>query len=103
MIQLEGDGTTPAHTGHFEAPPQKAPTKSPEKDIARTNLFIDLKSMIAFLGGGITTANLHHHAVNIQLRTIAKRFKRFTPPAGRTGCAAVEPGAGQSGSDLQLF
>ena len=35
--------------------------------------------MIAFLGGGITTANLHHHAVNIQLHTIAKRFKRFTP------------------------
>jgi hypothetical protein len=51
VIQLEGDGATPANKGRFEAPPQKAPTESPEKDIARTNLFIDLKSMIAFLGG----------------------------------------------------
>jgi hypothetical protein len=46
VIQLEGDGTTPANKGRFEAPPQKAPTESPDKIFARANLFIDLKSII---------------------------------------------------------
>lgn len=51
LIQLKGDGATPASTGRFEAPPEKARAESPEKIFAGANLFIGLRSMF-FLGGG---------------------------------------------------
>jgi len=79
VIQLEGDGTTPANTGRFEAPPpEKAPTESTEKICACANIFIGLKGM-NFLWGGINSANLLAPAVVTPLRTLAKRCGRPSP------------------------
>jgi hypothetical protein len=50
VIQLEGDGTTPANTGRFEAPPQKTAYRKPEKDFARANLLAGLKGLV--ISGG---------------------------------------------------
>jgi hypothetical protein len=82
VIQLEGERTTRARTGRFEvsAPQKKAPTESLGKNLACANLFIGLKHMIFFWGGrGIITANLHHYAMNMPLRTLAHHCKRLSP------------------------
>ena len=78
MIQLKGDGTTPASKGRFETPAQKGPYRRPRSVIARANLFIGLTSM-NFLWGGILTAYLLAPAVVMLLRTLAKRCKRLSP------------------------
>ena len=80
MIQLEGDGTSPANTGRFEAPPpEKAHTESTEKICACANIFIGLKGMNFLWGGAFITANLLAPAAIMPLRTLAKRCKGFTP------------------------
>lgn len=81
MIQLEGERTTRARVrGALRYPPpkKKAPTESLGKNLACANLFTGLKRMI-FLGGGSITGNLHQHAVNIPLRTLAHHCKRLSP------------------------
>ena len=80
MIQLEGNGTTPARTGRFEAPPQKGTYRKPETAIACANLFTGLRGMIFFWGGGsIVAAKLLTNALTVQLCTFAQHCKRLTP------------------------
>jgi hypothetical protein len=79
VIQLKGDGTTPASTRRIEASPTRKSTyRRPRSVIACANLFIGLKN-IHFLWGGSNPTNSLAPAVVMPLRTLAKRCMRLSP------------------------
>ena len=104
MIQLEGDGTTPANTGRFEAPPpEKAPTESTEKICACANIFIGLKGMNFLWGGGSIAANLLAPAVIMTLRTLAQRCKLFTPLLAAPAALLLSQGQAKAVLTYNIF
>lgn len=101
MIQLEGDGTTPARTGRFAAPPQKGTYRKPETAIACANLFTGLRGMI--FGGEHSCCEIAYQPIDRAALHFRSTLQALDTFAGRTGSAAVDPGGCQGGFDLQHF
>ena len=80
MIQLKGDGTSPANTRRFEvSPTRKSTHRKHGKDLRMCQYLHWPQRCKLPLSGGQMAANLLAPAVIMPLRTLAKRCKRFTP------------------------
>ncbi len=110
VIQLKGDGPTPASTRRFEvSPTRKSTYRKPEKDLCMCQYLHWHHGHGFFWKAETTIKDLHlckfaSHSVTCHVASrLRQTLHASFAPAGRTGCLTASPRAGQGGSHLQHF
>jgi hypothetical protein len=103
VIQLEGDGTTPANTGRLEASPPKRTYRKPEKDFYTCPFLNWPQAQDWFLRESIITAVLHHKTVITPLRNLAQHCKPFIPLLAAPAALLLSQGQAKAVLTYNIF